>query len=236
MPLLDGGRSGGQDDHREPPPNNLDVETAYRGALVTGRGGDSPGGGVPPADDHVDRVRAQWARVRPDLDTAPLGIVARLGRAAAHLDQSINALMAPHDLSRPFWDVLASLRRAGPPFELSPTDLYRGLMRASGTMTHRLRRLESAGLIQRVPDPLDGRGMLVRLTPRGRRLVDEIAPLHLENERQLLRALSASDLTALEDILRRLLTSLEAAHPLPPGRAGEERSTGDEPARSLGSS
>jgi DNA-binding MarR family transcriptional regulator len=172
-------------------------------------------------DDHVDRVRAQWAEARPDLDTAPLAIVARLGRAAAFLDQAVNALMARYGLSRPYWDVLASLRRAGPPFELSPTDLYRGLMRTSGTMTHRLRRLEADGLIERVPDPADGRSSLVRLTPKGLALVDEIGPLHLENERKQLTALSDADLAALEDILRRLLVSLEEARPSPPhqGRA-----------------
>ncbi len=166
--------------------------------------------------DHVDQVRAQWRQVRPELDTSPLGIVARVGRLAAYFDHSTNALMAGYGLSRSSWDVLASLRRTGPPYERSPTDLYRGLMRTSGTITNRLRRLERTGLIQRVPDPRDGRGLLVRLTPKGVDLVDEIAPLHLDNERRLLRSLSASERRALEALLRRSLQDLEASEPAPP--------------------
>jgi DNA-binding MarR family transcriptional regulator len=166
--------------------------------------------------DHVDRVRAQWRAVRAELDTSPVEIVARIGRIAAYFDQSINQLMARRGLARSSFDVLASLRRAGPPYELSPTDLYRELMRTSGAMTNRLKRLEQTGLIERRPDPGDGRGMLVRLTPRGRRLVDEIAPLHLENERRLLAALDDDDRRALARLLRTLAGELERSGPTPP--------------------
>jgi DNA-binding MarR family transcriptional regulator len=166
--------------------------------------------------DHVDRVRAQWRATRPELDTSPVAIVARIGRIAAYFDQSTDALMGERGLARSSWDVLASLRRAGPPYELSPTKLYRGLMRTSGAMTNRLHRLERAGLIERRPDPGDGRGRLVRLTARGRNLVDEIAPIHLENEERLLGPLTAADRRALEDLLRRLARSLEETRPTPP--------------------
>jgi DNA-binding MarR family transcriptional regulator len=154
--------------------------------------------------DHVDQVREQWRRVRPDLDTAPVAIVARVGRAAAYFDQSINALMARHGLTRSSWDVLATLRRSGPPFERSPTDLYRGLMRTSGTMTNRLKRLERDELIERVADPEDGRGLLVRLTAKGVELVDEMA------------ALGSDELATLEVLLRKLLVPLESGHSDPP--------------------
>jgi DNA-binding MarR family transcriptional regulator len=163
----------------------------------------------PSEEDHVDRVRAQWREVRPELDTAPVAIIARIGRIAAHLDQATDALMGERGLARSSWDVLASLRRAGPPHELSPTELYHALMRSSGAMTNRLHRLEREGLIERRPDPGDGRGRLVRLTARGRKLVDEIAPIHLENERRLLAGLSDEDRRALEHLLRRLARSLE---------------------------
>ena len=159
--------------------------------------------------DHVDRVRQKWLKERPDLDTSPMAIVARVGRAASCFDRAVNARLAEHGLNRAAWDVLASLRREGPPFELSPTELYRGLMRTSGAMTNRLRRLEAAGLIERRPDPADGRGVVVRLTDRGLRLVDEVAPLHLDNERGLLSALSPAELGELEAILRKLLRALE---------------------------
>jgi DNA-binding MarR family transcriptional regulator len=159
--------------------------------------------------DHVDLVRAQWREVRPDLDTAPVAIVARIGRIANLFDQATDALMAEYGLSRSSWDVLASLRRARAPHELSPTELYRALMRSSGAMTNRLHRLEMAGLIERRPDPGDGRGRLVRLTPRGRRLVDRIAARHLENENRLLEGLSEGDRRDLAALVRKLALSLE---------------------------
>ena len=167
-------------------------------------------------EDHVDRVLAQWRAVRPDVDPAAVAIVARIGRIAAYFDQSTDELMSQRGLSRSSWDVLASLRRAGPPYELSPTELYQALMRSSGAMTNRLRRLEHARLIERRPDPGDGRGRLVRLTARGRKLVDQIAPIHLENEERLLAILTNEDRRTLENLLRRLARSLEQTRPTPP--------------------
>src|SRR5437762_2976362 len=162
------------------------------------------------SSDHVSRVIEQWRRVRPDLDLGPLAVIARLGRAARYVDQGHEQFFAEHDLTRADWDVLAGLRRVGPPYRLSPTDLYRGLMRASGTITHRLHRLERAGLVERVPDPEDGRGVLVQLTMAGARLVDELAALHLQNEARMLQALSEREREQLARLLERLLSSYEA--------------------------
>jgi DNA-binding MarR family transcriptional regulator len=163
--------------------------------------------------DHVDRVRAEWRRVRPDLDTSPIAVVARVGRLAAYFDQAINAIMGRYGLTRSSWDILASLRRQPPPHQLSPTELYRALMRSSGWMTNRLHELERAGLIKRVSDPADRRGVLVRLTRRGVALVDEVGPLHMRNERSLLDPLSRTERKQLEDLLRSLLIPLEQAQP-----------------------
>lgn len=173
--------------------------------------------------DHVDRVRAEWRAVRPDLDTSPIAVVARVGRLAAFFDQAINALMGRYGLTRSTWDILASLRRQPPPHQLSPTELYRALMRSSGWMTNRLHELERAGLITRVSDPDDRRGVLVRLTRRGVALVDEVAPLHLRNERALLDPLSRSERKQLEDLLRSLLGPLEKSQPSPPWRQPRTR-------------
>jgi DNA-binding MarR family transcriptional regulator len=172
--------------------------------------------------DHVDRVLAQWAKVRPDLDTAPVAVIARLGRATAYVDAGINARLAEFGLSRAAWDVLASLRRNGPPYRLSPTQLYVALMRSSGAMTHRVYGLERAELVTRVPDPDDARGMLVELTPKGIALVDRVAPVHLANEHALLQSLSDDEQGALADLLRKLLLGLEQQQPapLPSGRGG----------------
>jgi DNA-binding MarR family transcriptional regulator len=162
--------------------------------------------------DHVGRVIEQWRGVRPDLDLGPLAVIGRLGRAARYVDQGHEEFFSQYDLTRADWDVLAGLRRVGPPFRLSPTDLYRGLMRASGTITNRLQRLEKTGLIERVADPDDGRGMLVQLTNRGVKLVDKLAALHLENERRMLAGLSDREREQLERLLEKLLVPFERGH------------------------
>ncbi len=152
-------------------------------------------------------------------------MVARLGRTAAYVDAAVNARLADLGLTRASWDVVASLRRAGPPYRLSPTDLYRALMRTSGAMTHRLAELERTGLIERVPDENDGRGRLVQLTSHGLSVVDRVASLHLDNERELLSPLSDDEQETLARLLRTLLRSFEAAQPSPPpsGRGGRRR-------------
>lgn len=159
--------------------------------------------------DHVDRVRAQWRRERPDLDTRPVAVIARLGRAARYVDQSFAEFFARYGLSRADWDVLASLRRSGPPYSLSPTALYRGLMRTSGAMSQRLSSLERKGLIERALDPADRRGIVVTMTEKGRKLVDKIAAEHLANERRLLAPLSRKEQGALADLLKKLLLAYE---------------------------
>lgn len=169
-----------------------------------------------PEPDHVDRVRAQWREVRPEIDTSPAAIVARVGRLGAYFDQAINQLMGEYGLTRSSWDILSSLRRSGPPYELTPTELYRGLMRSSGWMTNRLHGLEEAGLVQRRADPGDGRGVIIRLTKNGLRLVDEIIGQHVENEREMIAALPERDRKMLESLLRRLLQEHERKSPDPP--------------------
>jgi DNA-binding MarR family transcriptional regulator len=182
---------------------------------------------IAPAADHVDHVLAQWAAARPDWDTAPVAVIARLGRATAYIDAGVNARLSEFGLTRGSWDVLASLRRSGPPHRLSPTQLYLELMRTSGAMTHRLVGLGRAGLIRRIPDPEDGRGLLVELTRKGVALVDRVAPAHLENERTLLDPLSDEEQATLAGLLRKLLSAHEREQPAPPptgrGRRRRER-------------
>lgn len=175
--------------------------------------------------DHVDHVLAQWAAVRPDLDTAPVAVIARLGRASAYVDAGINARLAEFGLTREAWDVLASLRRTGPPHRLSPTQLYVALMRSSGAMTHRLASLEGSGLVKRIADPEDGRSILVQLTRKGVALVDRVAPKHLANEQALLTALSEQEQRTLAELLRKMLHAYEAAQLSTPssGRGGRRK-------------
>ena len=160
--------------------------------------------------DHVDGVLDEWRKEQPGLDTSPVAVVARIGRAAALLDRGLNANFARFGINRTDWDALASLRRAGAPYQRSPTELYRALMRTSGGITHIVDRLEEQDLVERSPDPDDRRGLLVRLSRKGRALVDRVAPTHLETERRMLAPLTKDEQAELARLLRKLLVGLEA--------------------------
>lgn len=164
---------------------------------------------TPSPRDHVDDVLAQWAAERPDLDTSPVGVVARIGRAARYLDAGVESALRLHGLTRESFDVLATLRRSGPPYRLSPTVLYRSLMRTSSAITHRVAILEGAGLVRRTPDPDDGRGLLVELTAAGATAIDGVVEGHLANERRLLAPLDDGQRETLADVLRILLAAYE---------------------------
>lgn len=161
--------------------------------------------------DHVDFILEQWARERPDLDASPMGVIGRTTRAARSLDRGLQEGFRPFDIAGWAFDVLATLRRSGPPFRLTPTKLSDTLMLSSGAMTNRLDHLECAGLIERLPDPTDRRGVLVALTAKGRALIDEAIAAHVANEHRLLAALSPEEQRTLAALLRKLLLSLDGA-------------------------
>ncbi|KRE00326.1 MarR family transcriptional regulator [Bosea sp. Root381] len=167
-------------------------------------------------NDHIERLRGQWARELPDLDTSPMAILGRAYRLSNLVRPSIEAGFAAFDLDRGEFDVVSTLRRAGPPYTLTPTELYRSLMITSGGLTHRLLRLERAGLIRRQKSPDDGRSLLVALTEAGRERVEEAFRADMANERRFIEALPPEKQTALAALLKELLISIEAA---PPGDA-----------------
>jgi DNA-binding MarR family transcriptional regulator len=160
--------------------------------------------------DHVDTILDRWAQERPDIDTSPMAIIARISRLSRLFEQRTGETFGSFGLSRSSFAVLAALRRAGPPFELSPTQLYNSLLVSSGAMTYRLDRLEGSGLISRVPDPNDRRGMLVVLTKTGRDLIDEVVSAHVAVEAQLLKPLTRTERNQLANLLRALASELEA--------------------------
>ncbi|HEX6936802.1 MAG TPA: MarR family transcriptional regulator [Actinomycetes bacterium] len=160
-------------------------------------------------EDEVDRLVAAWARERPDLDVRPLEVLSRVTRLARHLDRARRTAFAAHDLETWEFDVLAALRRTGRPYALSPGQLLAQTMVTSGTMTNRVDRLETRGLVQRLPDPADRRGVRVRLTPRGKERVDAALADLLERERGLLHGLSRPDQEVLSGLLRRLVLPFE---------------------------
>jgi DNA-binding MarR family transcriptional regulator len=159
--------------------------------------------------DRVDRVVADWRRERPDLDVAPLALVGRLFLAVQLADAALAAPLREHGLQAGWLDVLAALRRAGPPYALSPGELMHATMLSSGGMTKRLDRLVEAGLVERRPDADDRRSVQVRLTRRGKATIDEAMELHVANERRLLKSLSAAEERTLDALLRKLIASLE---------------------------
>jgi DNA-binding MarR family transcriptional regulator len=165
-----------------------------------------------PPRDAVDTILEQWRRERPDLDASPMGPIGRLKRCSVLLEQQLEAWFSRFDLTSWEFDMLATLRRAGAPHCLSPTALFSTLMVTSGTMTHRLKRLESRGLVARVANAEDARSTLVQLTPEGLALINRVVGPHVENERQILAVLPADALANLDASLSTLLLALEAGN------------------------
>lgn len=157
----------------------------------------------------MDEILSQWARERPDLDVSPMGIIGRISRAERLLDPRLAAAFRAFDLERWSFDVLATLRRSGPPYELTPTQLFSSLMLTSGAITYRIDEMVKAGLVRRIPDPEDRRGLRVRLTEQGRTTIEAAIRAHVENESKLLAHLSATERTELASLLRKLLIGLE---------------------------
>jgi DNA-binding MarR family transcriptional regulator len=157
--------------------------------------------------DEVDRLIAAWQKERPDLDFSPLSVLSRITRISKHLDIARRNAFA--NLDTWGFDVLASLRRVGDPYQLSPSQLIQETMVTSGTMTNRLDRLEELGLITRTQDPDDGRGILVTLTKSGAKAVDSAMEDLLNREREFLKSLSKSELNDLAKLLRELAIPFE---------------------------
>lgn len=160
--------------------------------------------------DEVDDLVDAWRGQRPDLDVAPLHVLSRVSRLARHLDIARRSAFARHDLESWEFDVLSALRRAGPPFQLTPGALLRATLVTSGTMTNRIDRLAASGYVTREPDPRDRRGVLVTLTGAGRDVVDAALEDLLKGERKLLAGLNTAQREALTGLLRTLLIPFDA--------------------------
>lgn len=166
--------------------------------------------------DDVDRIVAAWRRERPDLDVTPLHIMSRLSRLSRHLDLARRRAFTERGLESWEFDVLAALRRSGAPYRLTPSELVRETLVTSGTMTTRVDRLVTRGLVDRSASPTDRRGVLVTLTPEGRQRVDDALAELVRNERELLVGLDARTTEDLGQTLRLLLAPFEEG----PGQSG----------------
>ena len=160
-------------------------------------------------DDSTDRLLSGWDSARPELEVGALQVTARLGRIGAHLARRQEAVFSRFGLGRGEVGALSALRITGPPYQLSPTQLGRGLMLSSAGVTSRIDRLERRGLVRRLPDPHDRRGVIIELTEDGLSVVDAAVAANSTSDRQLLERLDADELATLEGLLRKVLGGLE---------------------------
>ncbi|MFC7534711.1 MarR family winged helix-turn-helix transcriptional regulator [Actinoplanes sp. GCM10030250] len=156
-------------------------------------------------NDGVDRILEQWAGERPDMDTEAMGVFGRIYRLARLAGDATERAYAAYGIGRPEFDVLATLRRAGKPYQLSPGALAASMMLSTGGTTARLDRLEKAGLVARSPDPDDRRGVLVRLTDKGHDIADAAVAAGLAEQQRLLAHLPPPERQQLNALLRDLL-------------------------------
>ena len=159
--------------------------------------------------DAVDEMLDQWAAVRPGLDVSPMAVVGRISRLSRLVDRRLAENFARHGIENWMYDVLATLRRNGPPYQLSPTELVARTMVTTGAMTNRIDRLADRGLVERHHDTDDRRRVVVGLTPAGLDLVDGVAPSHYALEDELLAPLDRRQRHALAATLRSLLFHLD---------------------------
>ncbi|WP_129668050.1 MarR family winged helix-turn-helix transcriptional regulator [Phytoactinopolyspora endophytica] len=181
--------------------------------------------------DSVDKVLGQWRAERPDIDASPMGVIGRISRAARFLERKLEETFAAYDLQRWEFDILATLRRSGSPYQLTAGGLVESSMVTSGAITNRIDRLAAKELVTRETDPSNRRSVLITLTDQGRQLVDVVVAKHVENETQLLAALNPGEQEQLADLLRTLLMSLGD---VPPALKPSDTTTADGPERLQG--
>ncbi|MDG4797980.1 MarR family transcriptional regulator [Micromonospora sp. WMMD1082] len=158
--------------------------------------------------DRVDHIQQQWRRERPAIDVSPQAVIGRLHRLADHLREELIAGYRQYGLGEGEFDVLATLRRAGDPYQLAPGELAAHTMVTTGAISKRLDRLEAAGLVWRGASDRDGRGRIVGLTDAGRTLIDTAFEAHMRNEHRLLAPLTPAQRTQLADLLKQWLHAL----------------------------
>jgi DNA-binding MarR family transcriptional regulator len=160
--------------------------------------------------DHVDEILLQWQRERPDLDVGPMGLIGRLGRIVHYLTREMEKTFAAFGLTGASFDVLATLRRSGSPYSLSPGDLLATMMITSGTLTNRIDQLEKAGLVTRAQSPEDRRVVIISLTPTGLATVEAAVTAHVETQKRLVSVLSDEERALLDVQLRAFLAGIAA--------------------------
>jgi len=164
------------------------------------------------SSDSIDRVRSPWQLDRSDLDTSPMELIGRILRIGFITQAKMRRVFRQHGVDSGGFDVLATLRRSGMPYHMTPTQLYKELILTSGAMTHRLDVLERDGLIVRNSDPDDRRGTLIELTKKGSGLLDQAMDTHLDGEASMVAHLTKTEQKDLAKLLKKLLLEMESTH------------------------
>jgi DNA-binding MarR family transcriptional regulator len=159
--------------------------------------------------DSVDVCTVDIASHYPQIDPEVEGAVSRMSAINKHVQREFDETLAGHGLNHGEYRLLLRLSTRSADNRMSAGDLSRALMLSSGAMTNRLDRLERAGLVRRVPDPKDRRGVLVELTERGCDQIDGAVTEQAAKEIDVLRALTPRELASLNQLLRKVLVSLE---------------------------
>ncbi|MDC0658614.1 MarR family transcriptional regulator [Leisingera sp. SS27] len=160
--------------------------------------------------DHVDFITQQWEQERPDLDVTAMGVIGRVARLYLAYQREMHKTFAEFGLNAAKFDVLATLRRSGAPYTLSPGDLLKATMVASGTMTNRIDRLEADGLVKRAVNPEDSRSFQVGLTGEGFALIDKAVTAHVQTQTRLLEGLSERDMEEFTVLLSKAMAAADS--------------------------
>jgi len=159
--------------------------------------------------DKIDKIITQWHKERPDLDVTSMALIGRFKRISQYLTQEMTNTFSKHGLNLANFDVLATLRRSGPSYALSPNDLIGSTMVTSGTMTNRIDQLVKAGLVERIKNPDDGRSVIVSLTRAGFDVIDSALTAHVDTQTMLTSGLSQDEQKQLNALLKKFLKCFE---------------------------
>jgi len=159
--------------------------------------------------DAIDRVVEQWAKEKPELETEPMAMMGRIMRIAKYMETQVAELHKKYDMKLGEFDVLATLRRSGKPYRLTPSELIGSMMLTSGAMTNRLDKLEAKWLISREHSKEDRRSVSVQLTKDGLILIDQMMTEHVETQKKLVKSLSASQKKNTNQLLKTWLSAYE---------------------------
>jgi DNA-binding MarR family transcriptional regulator len=162
--------------------------------------------------DSVDEQLEVWGRELPTLDLETEGIVERIQKLQWHLDRSARETLERFDLSHGEWRLMGHLRYSGPPYRGKPGKLAKHLGLSSGAMTNRLDNMERRGLVRRLDDPDDRRGVIVELTAAGQELWEETVGMQAQKEAFVAGVLDDDEKSRLNDLLRRMVRAFEDLH------------------------